>query len=480
MASTLASFNLGEFWEDLLQYVSHKRVIPVLGAELLTIVENGRQVPLYRVVAERLLKRYDLSATTLPGGETLRHGHELNDAVCALAPILAARGKRIKDLYPRIDEILSETLSAHNAIPESLLEIASIRDFDLFVTTTPDNLLVRALNTVRFNGSEITHEIEFAPGLTADRVCDIPERRPQNYVAVFYLFGKADVGPSYAIHDEDALEFPYVLQRDAHPERMFSALQSQNLLLIGCTFYDWLSRFFIRLSNSMRLSGDRAKSEFLVGDETAGDRGLTGFLTRFSHDSRCYPGDAGAFVAELCRRWKALPQATGSSLVQKTQAVGQEPGPLTGSVFISYAHDDIAAAKRLFADLEAIGSDVAWFDKTDLVPGDIWDSRIKGAIDQCRVFIPLLSEATEQRDEGYFKREWKRAAARYEAILGRKFIFPTVIDVDFMGDMGRYKLVPEVFKEFQYNHAPNGKMSDALREELTRQLRSQQRHIKAI
>ena len=27
-----------------------------------------------------------------------------------------------------------------------------------------------------------------------------------------YLFGKADVSPFYAIHDEDALEFPYTLQ----------------------------------------------------------------------------------------------------------------------------------------------------------------------------------------------------------------------------------------------------------------------------
>ncbi len=36
--------NTEEFWDDLLLYVRRKRVIPVIGAELLTIVENGQPV----------------------------------------------------------------------------------------------------------------------------------------------------------------------------------------------------------------------------------------------------------------------------------------------------------------------------------------------------------------------------------------------------------------------------------------------------
>lgn len=76
----------------------------------------------------------------------------------------------------------------------------------------PDNLLVQALNAVRFDGMDVTHEIEYAPNLPSDRARDIPEILVPNYSAVFYLFGKADVGPLYAIHDEDALEFPYMLQ----------------------------------------------------------------------------------------------------------------------------------------------------------------------------------------------------------------------------------------------------------------------------
>ena len=74
---------------------------------------------------------------------------------------------------------------------------------------------------------------------------------------------------------------------------MFSQLRSRNLLLIGCDFADWLSRFFLRLSNSERLFSDqRTKKEFLVGSETSRRRNFTVFLERFSQDSRCYAIEA--------------------------------------------------------------------------------------------------------------------------------------------------------------------------------------------
>src|SRR5262249_24370398 len=153
----------------------------------------------------------------------------------------------------------------------------------------------------------------------------------------FYLFGKADVSPFYAIHDEDALEFPYTMQAGNGPERMVSQLRSRNLLLIGCDFADWLSRFFLRLSSSERLSSDqRTKKEFFVGHETSEDHYFTVFLERFSHDSRCYPVDARTFVAELYHRWSARNPAPDGKLVSL-------PRP-AGSIFISYSSDDTGAA----------------------------------------------------------------------------------------------------------------------------------------
>jgi TIR domain len=461
-----ALIDVEEFWDDLLAFIEDRRVIPVAGMDLLTIEDAGKTVPLYRAVAERLLKRYNLT------GATVRDNHELNDAVSALVAV----NRRVKDLYRPVNDILHQLLTTVTQPPPVLCELAAIRHFDLFVTATPDDLLVRAINKVRFNGAALTTEIEYAPKLPTERRRDIPEVPNSNYAAVFYLFGKTDVAPFYAIHDEDALEFPYTLQAGNGPERMFSEMRSRNLLLIGCGFPDWLSRFFLRLSNSERLSSDqRTKKEFLVDDASASDRDFATFLERFSQDSRTYSSDARAFVTELHRRWSER----NPSLDAQVPALAAQPGATaaasTGNIFISYAGEDLGAAKALFGDLQAIGGDVAWFDKSALKPGDDWHQHISSAVQRCSIFIPLISANTESRTEGYFRLEWSEAAERSRRIQGRKFIFPVVIDKDYGGDMGRYTLVPDVFKAFQYSHAPAGTMNDTLRSEITEQLRNLRR-----
>jgi len=467
-------FEIEEFWEDLLAFIEDRRVIPVVGAELLTIEDGGQAVPLYRAVAERLLNKYGLSTSAKPGGVALREHYELNDAVCALA---AAKSKlRVRDLYRPINDIVQKLTTEQNDVLEPLRQLASISHFDLFATTTPDDLLSRALDAVRFDGTEQTDHIEYAPKLPTDRRRDIPELPSSKYTAVFYLFGKADVSPFYAIHDEDALEFAYTLQAGNGPERMFSQLRSRNLLMIGCTFADWLSRFFLRMSNSDRLFSDqRTKKEFLVGEESSRDHDFTVFLERFSQDSRCYPVDARSFVSELYRRWSERNPASIAALPSPTPSPEASAAVPGGAVFISYASEDIGAAKKLFADLQKVGADVAWFDKSALKPGDNWDQAIRSAVQRCTLFLPLLSANTEQRTEGYFHLEWVEAAERCRKIQGRKFIFPIVVDPDFTNALGRYALVPEQFKTFQYSHAPAGQMTSDFQAEIKEQLRALRR-----
>jgi hypothetical protein len=460
-----------KFWEELLAYIERGRVIPVVGAELLTVEEGGKRIPLYRAVAERLLNKYGLPAEALPGGEALRDHHELNDAVS----VLARAGCRIRDLYRPVNDILGKVLAEHTAVTGSLYQIASIGHFNLFATTTPDDLLARALDHVRFSGARQTDEIVYAPQLPPDHRRDIPAVMSPKYTAVFYLFGKADVSPFYAIHDEDALEFPYTMQADNGAGRMLSELRNRSLLFIGCNIADW--PFFLRLTNSERLSSVmRTKCEFFVGEETIRDRKLTDFLERFSASSQSYPGDARDFVSELYKRWS---ERNSTARIASPSLDGQT-GPSTPlspsfTIFISYSGDDIEAAKRLFADVQEIGGDVAWFDKSGLNPGDEWEEQLKSAVQRCGLFLPLISANTELHPEGYFRLEWSEAAERSKTIQGRPFILPIVIDPEYDGYMGRYVLVPEAFRAFQSCHAPAGQMPDILRAEIRTLLRNLRR-----
>ena len=148
---------------------------------------------------------------------------------------------------------------------------------------------------------------------------------------------------------------------------------------------------------------------------------------------------------------------------------------MTGTIFISYARDDSAAAQMLKKAVHELGGDVAWLDKAEIMAGDVWENVTRGAIQRCSLFLAVISAATERRTEGYFRLEWTDAAERARRIQGRKFIIPVIVDADYAGDASRYALVPDAFKAVQFAHAPNGQPSDGLRAELTKTLRDLRR-----
>jgi hypothetical protein len=84
---------------------------------------------------------------------------------------------------------------------------------------------------------------------------------------------------------------------------------------------------------------------------------------------------------------------------------------LSPAVFLSYASQDAYAAQRICDALRAAGIEV-WFDQSELRSGDIWDQKIRGEIRGCALFIPIVSQHTQERLEGYFRREWKLAIER--------------------------------------------------------------------
>ena len=59
-------------------------------------------------------------------------------------------------------------------------------------------------------------------------------------------------------------------------------------------------------------------------------------------------------------------------------------------IFISYAREDVEAARKLYRDLKNAELN-PWLDEEVLLPGQNWKSAIKKAIKESRFFIALLS-----------------------------------------------------------------------------------------
>jgi len=85
---------------------------------------------------------------------------------------------------------------------------------------------------------------------------------------------------------------------------------------------------------------------------------------------------------------------------------------LASVVFLSYTSEDAAAAEGIAVALRSAGIQV-WFDRGKLRGGDTWDRQIRGQINDCRLFIAMVSAHTDARDEVYFRREWRLAVERF-------------------------------------------------------------------
>jgi deoxycytidylate deaminase len=427
-------------WKNLLRQISGGLVVPVLGPRLL-VAGDGES--LQRRVAERLLNQYGVEAAA----DDLPPFRELNAAVARLKSV----AHNPQDLYADIHDALRALTADDAAIPQPIRQLAQISDFRLFVTLTPDDLLARCLRQQR-----AVNEIVYSPRLPTSEFRDLPRdwhERPGE-VQLLYLFGKSHVAPMFAIHDEDVLEYAHnlIARGSQVPNDFLGELQERSLLLIGCNFPDWLSRFFLRLTNKGRLS-EKTRREWLI-DELRPEEPLTCFLLSYSKDTEILGQiSPPEFVAELHRRWM---EEHGAAAGTRQTATG-ESVPRGAMFFISYSRGtDLPRAEALFQALLGMGvtKGEVWFDRQAIEPGQDFSHRIYDGIAGCRYFLPLLSEGANRREEAFVFREWRAANERRQG-MNREFVYPLIVDPDNVPE--RYTADPvRAWSGIHYGHAPEG------------------------
>jgi len=426
-------------WDDLLNYIEERRVIPIIGPDLLRVQTDRGLRPLYEWLAEKLAVRLSVDTVGLSSPLTL------NDVLCCY---LGQRGRR-EEAYTRLRSIMREVQFEP---PLALRQLAQITDFDLFVTTTFDPLLENAINLERYGGQTTADVIAYAP----NRVADLPVERSQlQRTVIYHLLGRLSASPTYVVSDEDMLEFICALQSEhLTPEKLFHELEHNHLLLIGSDFSNWLARLFLRMAKRKRLSYPRDVSEVFADDHTMQDGRLVAFLQQVSVRTRVY-GGAEAFVAELHQRWSqrqrpTTPTTGAGSAPQRFLPPAREMPE--NAIFISYAREDLPAVQHLKAALDAAGL-TTWFDLDRLEGGDDYDRKIRANIGRCSFFLPVISAATQRRHEAYFRREWSYAVDRARNIAdGGVFILPVCID----DTPEAAALVPEQFKALHIVRLPGG------------------------
>jgi TolB-like protein/lipoprotein NlpI len=136
------------------------------------------------------------------------------------------------------------------------------------------------------------------------------------------------------------------------------------------------------------------------------------------------------------------------------------------AVFLSYASQDAEAARRICEALRA-GAIEVWFDQSELRSGDLWDRQIRQHINDCALFIPLISAGTQSRPEGYFRLEWRLAVERTHLMSERvSFLVPVVIDPLNEREVD----VPAAFRAAQWTRLIGGETPPAFVDRIARLL----------
>jgi hypothetical protein len=427
------------FWDQLMQLIGEGKVVPVVGQDLLTIPESTGHTLLYPYLAERLAQYLRVPGSDLPKGA------ELNEIACRYL----TRGKPVQHVYAALKTVATEAETL--PIPEPLLKLASISPMQLFVSTTFDSSLTRAINQIRFGGNARTRVFAHAPHDAEDLPTDV---KSLGGPAVYHLMGKLSATPAYAVTHEDFIEFFHSLQSDTRrPAQLFHELSGRSLLILGSRLSGWLTSFLMRMSKRQRLSADD-KTDYVADDSVSNDEDLVLFLERFSSATEIFrDGGAVAFVDELHRHWTTQhPNAPAQSATPSMGDATTEMEP--GAVFLSYASDDWPAVDKLKTALERSGVDV-FFDRDQLHPGNEWEGKLRRHIRHCSLFVPVISRQTLTPDRRFFRVEWNLAldeAQMASFSSDEAFLLPVVIDDTTIDEPA----LPAKFRAIQWVNLPGG------------------------
>jgi hypothetical protein len=434
--------------------IQENNVVPIIGSRLL--VGSDGQTSLPAQVATRLMNDHGKK----PGEIALPPFREINEVVSQLKEEIDP-----VDLCDDVRRAIHAVINAKGfTMPEPIAQLAAIASFRHFVTLTPDDLLVRCLGRRRCSVNEIIHSLDPAERGGNDLPSDWQTR--QGEVNVLYLFGKAHAESTFAIHDEDVLEYAHKVITDGRLtlKNILGVLHNKSLLLIGCNFPEWLSRFFLRAINRNRL-GENYRRSWLI-EQLKPEESFTYFLKSYGTGTEVLSDLSPIeFVAELYRRW----MNEHGTAAEGPEAAVEESVPRGTMFFISYSRQtDRARAESLQQSLLKLGitENEVWFDRHSIEPGQNFRSRIFDGIRGCRYFLPLLSRSCDSRKEAFVFKEWEQAEARLP--MNREFIFPIIVDNDFEPGSYTAPIIPKWRDErnIDFAHAPDGLPDERLEKKL--------------
>jgi hypothetical protein len=407
------------FWDQLLQRMEAQSVIPVVGRGAITF--GGDDELLHPWLADKVSAKYHIE---LPSN-VARTVQNVADAQWLGGATSDDRVERLNLMHLYLFSLLDNSGIQPGV---TLYRLAGIKDFPLFLTTSFDPLLARAVATAQpaARPTDWVRATSFRDGFR-----DLPaDPRDLPYACVYHLLGKIRKAPDCALRDDDALAFLRALDQHLRAaSHLATALHDSHLLFLGVTLDNWLLRFLVQAAKGKRLSDPEFGHLYLseVAEVVERDQ-VVAFFSRVTSQFYSIPLAPRDFIAELAKRWRAAhPQSPDDTTLMNQAHRLAHRAP--GCIFVSYASPDRSIAEYVVKQLQDKGL-LVWFDKQQLQPGQDWEAEFSEAVEStCGVFLSLISENTAPRLTGFNIKERNLAIERREQFADTAvFYIPLRID----------------------------------------------------
>jgi hypothetical protein len=320
------------FWDELLNRVEEGEVIPIVGPGAVTF-GRGDEL-LYPWLAQRIpAELYPALTFENPPGDL----QKVIDAQ-------RAKDQPIERIYKRLYNIVEDP----DLRPGTTLDaLAAVEGFQLFISTTFDPLLPRAVESASPGGRpEERRGASSLRGACPDLPLELANMQKPEHRYVYQILGRAQPYRDFVVWDDDM--FRFLLRLDQQLPllpKLSEALQKCHFLVLGLNFADWLLRFFVQVVKHQPLS-ELAGSELFVFEnlEPAERDKVIVYFSRLTKQIRVLPGEPPEFIAQLFTRWrrKHPPRVPDPYHMKKAH---REKHRTPGCIFVSYASSDLEIAR---------------------------------------------------------------------------------------------------------------------------------------
>ncbi len=370
-----------------------------------------------------LLLGPELTAEGLPGSTTLTGELARQLASDIEPPLLATTDlPRVAQQYLAqngrndLEREVVRFYAAHEDDSSEIHEALAAVPFYFAITSCHDSLLRRAME--RAGKAPFAERYNFQ-GDKEDNVPMGTVDRP----LIYHLYGSIQEPESLVLTENDLLDFlvAVVSKNPSLPDNVRSALQKKgkNFLFLGFGIRHWYLRILLHLLK-FNQSDSRSFALEAFQAQNFPDLEQTVLFYKTGFKIEVFDTEIETFVQELRERYQAMSPSL--------EAPPSGRGLRQARVFLSYASEDQATARRLCQELREGGLD-PWMDKTGLGPGVEWDGMIEEKLEEADYVCVLQSRALADKRFSYVNKEIKLALERQRyAQKGVLYLIPLQID----------------------------------------------------